>query len=85
VLRLPVRPAPDFPHRVAVVLRMRPCAQEEEKATLRKVHTEFERAALPATMEGHAITVYVVPSYARDWVSQHFPDRALAVEVGKEN
>ncbi|MCO6415867.1 hypothetical protein JYK14_06715 [Siccirubricoccus sp. KC 17139] len=85
VLLLPVHPDPDFPHQVAVILRMEPCTQEEEKAVLRKAHTAFGRAALPATMEGHAITVYVVPSYARDWVSQHFPDRAIAVEVGKEN
>jgi hypothetical protein len=85
VLLLPVHPDPDFPHQVVVILRMELCTQEEERAALRKAHAELERAALPATMEGHAITVYVVPSYARDWVSRHFPDRAIAVEVGKES
>jgi hypothetical protein len=86
VLLLPVHPDPDFRHQVAVILRMESCPQEEEeKAALRKAHAELERAALPATMEGHAITVYVVPCYDRGWVSDHFPDRAIAVEVGKEN
>jgi hypothetical protein len=81
VLLLPVHPASDFPRQVAVILRMEPCALEEEEAVLRKARAAFERAALPATMEGHALTVYVVPSYAQDWVSQHFPDRAIAVAV----
>ena len=84
VLLLPVHPASDFPHQVAVILRMEPCVLEEE-AILRNAHTEFERAALSATMEGHALTVYVVPSYGQDWVSRHFPDRAIAVEVGEGN
>jgi hypothetical protein len=85
VLLLPVHPASDFPHQVAVILRMEPCVLEEEEAILRKAHTAFERAALPATMEGHALTVYVVPSYAQDWVSQKFPDRAIAVAGKRGN
>ena len=85
VLLLPVHPTSDFPHQVAVILQMEPRLQEEEKALLRNAHAAFERAALPATMEGHALTVYVVPSYAQDWIAQHFPDRAIAVEVRQEN
>ncbi|MBB5694426.1 hypothetical protein [Muricoccus pecuniae] len=85
VLLLPVHPASDFPHQVAVILQLEPRVQEDEKALLRKAHAAFDRAALPVTMEGHALTVYVVPSYAQDWVSQHFPDRAVAVEVPQGN
>jgi hypothetical protein len=55
VLLLPVHPASDFPHQVAVILRMEPCVLEEEEAILRKAHIAFERAALPATMEGQAL------------------------------
>ena len=85
VLLSPLHPTSDFPHQVAVILQMEPRMQEEEKALLRKAHAAFERAALPAIMEGHALTVYVVPSYAQDWIAQHFPDRAIAVEVRQEN
>jgi hypothetical protein len=84
-LLLPARAAPDFPHQVAVVLRMEPSAGDEEKAALREARAKLERAALPATMEGHAIMVFVVPSYDRDWVSEQFPDRAIAVELGADS
>lgn len=83
-LLLPARPVPDFPHQVAVVLRMEPSTGDEEKAALREARAKLERAALPATMEGHAIMVFVVPSYDRDWVARQFPDGAIVVELGRE-
>lgn len=39
----------------------------------------------PAAMGDHAVAAHVVRSGVRDWISQHFPNRAIAAEAGEEN
>lgn len=82
VLLLPVRHAADFPHQVAVVLRIELRSQDEERANLREVHAKLEKAALPATMEGHAVTVYIVPSHSKHWLPQQFLEQSIAIDAG---
>jgi len=74
VLLLPVHPAPDFPRQVAVILRMQRFGRDEEQvAALREVHRVLGTLALPATMEGHSIQLYVVPTHEQEWVVERLP------------
>lgn len=84
VLLLPVHPDPDFPRQVAVILRMQRFGRAEEQvAALREAHRVLGKLALPATMEGHSIQLYVVPTHEQEWVVGRLPHGGVAVDASE--
>lgn len=46
---------------------------------------ELNKAALPATVEGHAITIYIVPSHSKHWLPQQFLEQSIVIDAGTES
>jgi hypothetical protein len=64
VLWLPARLAPDFPYQVAVILRDESTVPDGPVVS-RNADAVPGRATLPATIEGHAVQLYVAPPASR--------------------
>jgi hypothetical protein len=81
VLWLPARLAPDFPYQVAVILRDESTVPDGPVVS-RNADAVPGRATLPATIEGHAVQLYVAPASEQAWASEQLPHRGIVIEMG---